>query len=165
MDLDKDKEKVYSEAFQTDWKDRVIDGQSYDGCRQDILETLQEFGHMWKRRLGRITNAKPCIGLFSQYIQPLSSAPFQEGGKERESENLWIYKLLRLNVTEPAQSKWASRIMFAPNWGGSLRLCIYFQEPNVIPVKDAYPITRMDECTISPGEARIFSRLHANSGY
>jgi len=52
-----------------------------------------------------------------------------------------------------------------PKPDGSVRFCIDYRKLNVMTVKDAYPIPRMDACVDSLGDARVFSTLDCNAGY
>jgi len=52
-----------------------------------------------------------------------------------------------------------------PKPDGSVRFCIDYRKLNVMTVKDAYPIPRMDECIDYLGNARLFSTLDCNAGY
>jgi len=52
-----------------------------------------------------------------------------------------------------------------PKPDGSVRLCIDYRKRNLMTVKEAYPIPRMDECIDSLGDARVFSTLDCNASY
>ena len=52
-----------------------------------------------------------------------------------------------------------------PKPDGSVHFCIDYRKLNLMTVKDAYPIPRMDECIGSLGDARVFSTLDCNAGY
>lgn len=69
------------------------------------------------------------------------------------------------NVAEPCTTEWASDIVFAPKKNDSLRFCVDYRKLNTIPVRDRYPIPRMDECVDSLSSAEVFSTLDASSGY
>lgn len=68
-------------------------------------------------------------------------------------------------VMEPARSEWPSPIAFVQKKDGSLRFCTNYRKLNVVPVKGAYPILRIEECFDSLVEARIFWALETRSGY
>lgn len=48
---------------------------------------------------------------------------------------------------------------------GSLRFCIEYRPLSSIPIRDAYPIPRMDDYLNSIGGAKAFSTLDCISGY
>jgi len=52
-----------------------------------------------------------------------------------------------------------------PKPDGSVRFCIDYRKLNLMTVKDAYPIPRMDECIDSLGDARVFSTLDCSAGH
>lgn len=74
-DRHKNVETIDSEVLQKDWGEQVNASQSYDRYRQDILEMLQEFQHLWDGRPGRIRMAKYCIKITLPDIRPINSAP------------------------------------------------------------------------------------------
>jgi len=73
----------------------------------------------------------------------------------------------RATVSGPGLSpvEWASPAVMVPKPDGSVRFCIDYRKLNLMTVKDAYPIPRMDECIDSLGDARVFSTLDCNAGY
>jgi len=70
-----------------------------------------------------------------------------------------------MDVIEPASGEWASPVVMVPKPDGSVRFCIDYRKLNLMTIKDAYPIPRMDECIDSLGDARVFSTLDCNAGY
>jgi len=70
-----------------------------------------------------------------------------------------------MGVIEPSTGEWASPVVMVPKPDGSVRFCIDYRKLNLMAVKDAYPIPRMDECIDSLGDARVFSTLDCNESY
>lgn len=68
-------------------------------------------------------------------------------------------------VMDPASGEWACTVVMVPKLDGSILFCIYDRKLNLMTIKDAYPISRMDECIESLGEATIISTLHCAAGY
>lgn len=68
-------------------------------------------------------------------------------------------------VIGAATTIWASLIMFEPKKDGSLRYLVDYLKVNAITVRSFYPLPKMVECVDYLGDARIFSKLDANSGY
>ena len=56
-------------------------------------------------------------------------------------------------------------LVLIPKPDGSLRFCVDYRRLNAMTVRDTYPITRMEECLDSLGEANVFITLACNSGY
>jgi len=73
--------------------------------------------------------------------------------------------MLDKGVIEPANTEWASPIVFVPKPDGTLRFCVDYRRLNEMTIRDAYLIPRMGECIDSLGDAVIFSTLDCNSGY
>lgn len=63
------------------------------------------------------------------------------------------------------QKTWAAKGFFALVKDGKMRFCLDRRKQNAVTKKDSNPISRMDECIDSLGEAAIFSTLGAQSGY
>lgn len=126
---------------------------------------LEQFQSMWDGRLGTIKAAKHRIELTPPNARPIHSVPYRAGPVARTFEKTEIDRLLRMDVIEPAQTEWASPIVFAPKKDGSLRFSVEYRKLNTVNVRDSYPIPRMDECIDSLGQATIFTTLDANSGY
>lgn len=73
--------------------------------------------------------------------------------------------MLQKEMMELADTKWVSPIVFAPKTDSSLGFCIGYRKLNAGTVKDLYALTRMHERIDFIGEAQIFLKLDANSGY
>jgi hypothetical protein len=67
--------------------------------------------------------------------------------------------MLEQQLIEPATGEWASPIVLVPKPDGSLRFCVDYRRLNAMTVPDAYPLSRMDECIDSLGDAVIFTIL------
>ena len=46
-----------------------------------------------------------------------------------------------------------------------MRFCVGYRKLNAVPVRDSYPLPRMDECIDSLGDATVFTTLDCHSGY
>lgn len=119
---------------------------------------------MWSGKLGETNVTKHSINL-KPVPRPFKSAPYQAGTRTRELEKAEINKHLAAGVLEPAQSKWASPVLFTLKKDGKLRFCIEYRRMNELIVKDPYSLPRMDECIDSLGPANVFTTLDAYSGY
>ena len=129
-----------------------------------IRAMLSKHAAMWSGKLGEITTTEHVIDL-KPGSRPIAVPPYRAGPKTRELEQAEIDRQLRDGVIEPAQSEWASPVVFAPKADGTLRFCVDYRRLNFATVKDSYPIPRMDECIDSLGDASIFSTLDCNAGY
>ena len=129
-----------------------------------IRAMLRKYQPMWSGKLGEITTTTHHIDL-KPGSRPFATPPYRSGPKERELEIAEIERQRADGVIEPAQSEWASPILFAPKADGTLRFCVDYRRLNAMTLRDTYPIPRMDECIDSLGDAVIFSTLDCNAGY
>jgi len=155
-----DKPKTASDG----WEERINIGDAYNSLRDRVLDTLRPFEDMWDGHLGTISAAKHRIEVPVE-ARPVRGVPYRAGPRMRQVEKEHIEDMLAQKVIEPANSEWASPVVFAPKKDGSLRFCVDYRRLNELTPRDAYPIPRMDECLDSLGDATVFSTLDANSGY
>lgn len=115
--------------------------------------------------LGHIITTKHQIKLLKPTRRPLHLAPYRIGPKTSKLEKTKIGKMLEENIIEPAQTKWASLIVFAPKKDCTSRIYVDYRKCNVLTKRDSYSIPRTNECIDSLGNTAVFSILDANSGY
>jgi len=96
---------------------------------------------------------------------PVRQHPFKAGPLAREREKDEVECMRWMGVIEPSTGEWASPVVLVPKPDGSVRFCTDYRMLNLMTVKDAYPIPRMDECIDSLGDARVLSTLDCNAGY
>ena len=70
--------------------------------------------------------------------------------------------MLEGNVKEHSSSAWSSPIVLVTKKDGSTRFCVDYRCLNDRTVKDAYPISRVDECLDSLTGSKWFSCLDLN---
>ena len=92
-------------------------------------------------------------------------APYPQGHKARYITSSEIAKMLAAGVIEPATSKWGNPMVLFPKKHCSLRFCIAYRRLNKKTVAEAYPLSQMDDCLDSLGDAAISTTLDCNSGY
>ena len=56
-----------------------------------------------------------------------------------------IETLLEYDMIEPSKSPWACGVVMAKKKGDQLRFCCDFRYLSFVRVKDAYPVSRIDE--------------------
>ena len=130
----------------------------------EIRRMLHKHASMWSGKLGEINTTRHAIDL-KPGSRPSAVPPYRAGPKTRELEKAEVERQLKEGVIEPAQSEWASPVVFAPKGDGTLRFCVDYRRLNEATLKDSYPIPKMDECIDSLGDAKIFSTLDCNAGY
>jgi len=114
--------------------------------------------------LGLIRGVKHRIRLKPGAV-PVRQHPYNAGPLAREREKAKVERMRSMGVIEPSTGEWASPALMVPKPDGSVRFWINYRKLNLMTVKDAYPIPRMDECIDSLGDARVFSTLDCNAGY
>lgn len=153
-----------SKQKDVDWRKKVSLGTPHEALRTRICQLLEPYQSMWSGHLGTIQATEHHIDLQPD-AKPVHQQPYRAGPKKRELEKKEIDMMLDKGVIEPANTDWASPIVFVPKPDGSLRFCVDYRRLNVMTIRDSYPIPRMDECIDSLGDAVIFTTLDCNSGY
>ena len=73
----------------------------------------------------------------------------------REEADKLLEDMLKRGVVEPSSSPWASGVVFVKKKDGSTRFCVDYRRLNKVTLKDAYPLSRIDDMldslTVLPG--------------
>lgn len=117
---------------------------------------------MWDGHLDRIKTGRYRIELKKNDIRPVHNATYFAGQTERQSVARELQKMVQQEVIEPANTKCARPIYFAPKKDGYLRFGMDYRKPNAVTMRDFCQLPRIDECIYSFGETRILSTLDAN---
>jgi len=125
---------------------------------------LKKHAPLWGGNLGLIRGVKHRIRLRPGAV-PVRQHPYKAGPLAREREKAEVERTRSNGVVEPSTGACASPVVTVPKLDGSVRFCIDYRKLNLMTVKDAYPVPRMDECIDSLGDARMFSTLACNAGY
>ena len=149
-----------------DWGTTVeLSNVSDKALRKDIMRMLERHEGMGKPgKLGEINITEHRIEL-QPGTRPIRSQPYRQGPATRELVAKNVREMIEADVIEPAQSEWASPIVFAPKKDGTLRFCVDYRKLNAAIIADTYPLPRIDDCLDSLGDETIFTTLDANSGY
>lgn len=100
-----------------------------------VIELLQGYSNIWLGRLGKIETTQHRMDL-KKDARPTAVPPHRAGRRQRQ--------LIRMGVIEPAQSEWASLVLFNLKADGSLRFFIDYRRLNNVTIKDSYPFQRMN---------------------
>jgi len=125
---------------------------------------LKKHAPLWGGNLGLIGGVEHRIRLKPGAIF-MRKHPYKAGPLARERETAEVERMRSMGVIEPSTGEWASPVVMVPKPDGAVRFCIDYIKLNLMTVKDAYPILRMDECIDTLGDARAFCALECNAGY
>ena len=98
------------------------------------------------------------------------AVPHREGARRMKPHKLEacraeIEMLLEYDMIEPSKLPWACGVVMAKKKGGQLRFCCDFRSLNLVTIKDAYPIPRIDESLSKLGDAKFFTTLDLSSAF
>ena len=65
----------------------------------------------------------------------------------------------------PSVSPWGAPVLFVRKKDGTLRMCINYQQINQVPIKNKYPLPRVDELFDQLQGASYFSKIDLRVGY
>jgi len=125
---------------------------------------LDQFKGMWSGKLGELKATTHHIQ-FKPDSKPVYSAPYRAGPHPRLEIEKQVKKMLDLGDIEPSDAEWSFPVVVVPKAGDHFRFFVDYRRLNERPVKDVYPIPRMDDCLDSLGDATVFFTLDCNAGY
>ena len=133
-------------------------GPKASASLENILTEFDNLFMKQKADIGRCTIAKHPVEL-----KP-GAVPHREGARRMSPEkaeraNQEVRSLLALGMIQPSLSPWASRIVMVKKKNGELRFCCDFRPLNEVTVKDAYPLSRIDESLARLGKAKFYTSI------
>jgi len=128
-----------------------------------VKALLKKHASVWEGKLGLIRGVEHRIRLKPGPV-PLRQHPKQAGPMAREREKAEVERICSMEVFERAGGECASPVVMVLNLYGSGRFCISYRKLNLMTIKDAYPIPRMDECIDSSGDASVSFTVECNAG-
>ena len=85
-----------------------------------------------------------CINMVSD-TAPVSMPLYRMTSVELRELNERLLELLDKGFIRPNTSPWGAPVLFVKRKDGTLRLCIDYRELNKVPVKNKYPLSRIDD--------------------
>jgi hypothetical protein len=73
--------------------------------------------------------------------------------------------VVRQGIHQTQCFTWGSPILFVKKKDGSMRMCIDYQNLNVVTVKNKYPLPRINDLLDQLKDAKLFSKIDLRSGY
>jgi hypothetical protein len=77
--------------------------------------------------------------------RPISKASHWMTPKEMENLKVKLGELLKKGCIGPRVSLWGARVSFVRKKDETMRLCIDYRELNKVPIKNKYPLPRIDD--------------------
>lgn len=84
---------------------------------------------------------------------------------EREELTKQLTIALQKGWIEPSKAPYGAPVLFAKKKGGGLRMCIDYRALIKIPIKNRYPLPRIDDLLDQLNGAKVFSGLDLAAGY
>lgn len=145
-----------AEKEQKDWWEVIKISPHYQNMRDEIFWTLYESANKWDRHLGTIKTVRHEIELNEPDDRPVHSGPYHASSAARKFQKDNIDKMKKMRVIEPAQTEWASPVVFYPINDGALGFCVDYRKLNSLTFRDVYRIPLMDECIDSVAGYRFY---------
>lgn len=128
------KSKIW-QRLTSDWQSEVDMFESYLKFHDQILQILTHLLSMGDGHLVLIRIAKHRTN-FLPNSDHTRSALYQAGHNKRKFQLIEIEKIHFQKVVEPAETKWAALVVFAPKKDGSLRFCVDYRKLKSLPCRD-----------------------------
>ena len=90
---------------------------------------------------------------------PASITPYRMALLELKELKLQLQELLEKGFIHPSVSPWGALVLFVKKKDGTLQLCIDYRHPNKLPVKNKYPLPRIDDLFDQLKGASIFLKI------
>ena len=96
---------------------------------------------------------------------PLSRAPYRMAPMELKELKCQLQELLDKGFILPSVSPWGASVLFVKKKDDTLRMCIDYRQINKVPVKNKYPLPRIEDLTGQLKGAGVFSKIDLRLGY
>lgn len=105
---------------------------------------LKPFAGMWNGPLKSIKLEQYRTELDKTDSQPIHSAPYRAGPKEREFRNRKIDQVLAMDGFEISQTEWVSPTVISHNEDGTHRFCVEYHKLKAVTIRNSCPIQGTD---------------------
>jgi hypothetical protein len=95
---------------------------------------------------------------------PISKTPYRMSTPELKKLQMQLEELLKKGYICLSVSPWGAPVLFVIKKDGTISLCIDFRQLNKVPVKNKYPLPRIDDLFDQLKEENIFSKIDLRSG-
>ena len=119
-------------------------GESGRGLLRDLLHRYEHvFPAPGEPVTGRTTSVQHEI--LTSDAQPVRCGPRRLAPAGLRTEHTCVKEMLVVGQIEPSDSPWASAVVLVTKKDGSTRFCVDYRRLNSLTVKDAYPLSRIDD--------------------
>ncbi|GJU92914.1 reverse transcriptase domain-containing protein [Tanacetum coccineum] len=96
---------------------------------------------------------------------PIAKSLYRLAPSEMQELSGQLQELQDKGFIRPSHSPWGAPVLFVKKKDGSLHMCIDYRELNKLPVKNRYPLPRIDDLFDQLQGSRFFSKIDLRSGY
>lgn len=136
-----------------------------DQTKHNSSASPQAFKKCWMDASGTLPLAKIWTQLLKPTTRPVPSASYGAGLKNRKFESADIDRMLRDNIIDSAQTKWASIRVLASKKDCTFWCCVSYGKLHAVTKLDLYLTFCVDKYIDHSGSAPIFSTPDAHCGY
>ena len=95
----------------------------------------------------------------------VSKASYRVVPAELKELKIQLQELLDMGFIRLSFSPWGASVFFVKKKGGTLQMCIDYQELNKLMIKNKYPLPRIDDLFDQLQGSSVFSKIDLRSGY
>nr|GEV78672.1 putative reverse transcriptase domain-containing protein [Tanacetum cinerariifolium] len=96
---------------------------------------------------------------------PVARAPYRFAPSEMRELLVQLQELLEKEFIRLSSSPWGAPMLFVKKKDGSFRMCIDYCELNKFPIKNRYPLSRIDDLFDQLQGSSMYSKIDLRSGY
>ena len=132
-----------------------------------LRELLHRYEHVFPAPgepvIGRTTSVQQEI--LTADTRPVRCGPRRLAPPGHRTEQTCVKEMWLGGQIEPSDSPWASPVVLVTKKDGSTRFCVDYHRLNLLTIKDAYPLPRIDDSLRLLGNQQWFSTMDLTSGY
>ncbi|GKE69641.1 putative reverse transcriptase domain-containing protein, partial [Tanacetum coccineum] len=95
----------------------------------------------------------------------VARAPYRLAPSEMKKLSEQLKELSDKGFITPSSSPWGAPVLFVKKKDGSFRMCIDYQELNMLRVKNRYPLLRIDDLFDQLQGSSVYSKIDLRLGY
>lgn len=132
----------------------------------EVDDVVKRFSDLFVADIHRLTPMKvPAHEIKTGTAGAVRTAPYRIKPAYRHEVTRQINEMLSAGIIEEAMSPYLSPVVVVEKKNGKLRLCVDFRKLNSITKRDEYLLPLPDDLFDVLGDARVFSKLDAFSGF